>query len=139
MAKQRKKYETKWNTKKVNDLLQDILDWHFLNPLKLTFFQFLCDHRDQYKFTRENLYYLIDKHGDAETERIMKEIKSIQEEKLMANALDNEWNSHIARFILNCNYGYIPKQQQEIQVKDNQIRFDFGNNDNDIIPDEQTD
>lgn len=138
MAKQRKKYETKWNTDKLNKLLEDIINWQFEQPLKLTFFQFLCDHRDTYKFTRENIYYLLEKHGDAESEKLMSYIKKIQEDKLIGNSLENEFAPVMAKFVLNCNYGYIPKQQQEVKVQDgNNIKFDFGNNDNDITQDEE--
>ena len=137
MARKHKPYETKWNTKKVNELLKEVIQWHYENPTKLTYFQFLCDNRDKYKFGRINISYICNKWGDAETEELEKEIKQIQEEKLVANSLDNEWAPQMARFVLNCNYGYIPKQQQEVKVQDRSIQFDFGNTNNDIIPDEE--
>lgn len=136
MPNSKHKYNSKWNTKKVNQLLEDIIEWHLTNPLKFTFFQYICDNRETFNYTREHIYYLIDKHGDAETEKLMSYIKQIQEEKLVANSLDNEWAPQIARFILNCNYNYIPRQQQEVKVQDGNISFDFGNTNNDIIPDE---
>ncbi len=119
----------KWNTEKLNKLLEDIIIWHFDNPEKYSFYAYFADKKEIYKNIRfENIYDIMKRHGDEESESLMSKIKAIQEEKILENSLGNLWNSNFGKFVLNTSFqGYVTKDQQELKVSDNRISFNFGN------------
>lgn len=126
---EKKKKNIKWSTQKINDLIQEIIDWHMDTPTAFGIVNFFEAHRDKYPYVTTNFYGRLREWGDEESERLMNELNVLMEQRMINNSLTQLWSSNMAKFLLNCKFGYVPKSSQDINLKGDNVKFEFGDDD----------
>ena len=51
------------------------------------------------------------------------------EQRMINNSLTQLWSSNMAKFLLNCKFGYVPKSSQDINLKGDNVKFEFDGDD----------
>ena len=46
--------------------------------------------------------------------------------RIISGAIDGEYKENFSKFLLNCQYDMIPKSQQTVELKGDNIKFSFG-------------
>ena len=115
-----------WSTKKLNALVQEIIDWHLNNELAFGVLSFFEKNRDKYNYTDTNFYHRLKEYGDEETEQLMKQLDELLKNRMIENSLKQYWSASMCKFLLNTKYDYVPKTQQTIDLHGDNIKFEFG-------------
>lgn len=130
MEKKHKGGGTKtWSTKRLNALVQEIIDWHLVTPNRFGVLAFFECNKDKHNYSDTNFYNRLKDYGDEETDRLMKQLDELLKNRMIEKALTQEWSSNMAKFLLNCKYDYVPKTQQDINIKGDNLKFEFDGDD----------
>jgi hypothetical protein len=137
MEKKHKGGGTKtWSTKRLNALIQEIIDWQLTNTSRFGILAFFECNKDKHNYSDTNFYHRLKQYGDEETDRLMKELDELMKNRMIEKALSQEWSSNMAKFLLNCKYDYVPKTQQTIDLHGDNIKFSFGDASDPAQPEE---
>jgi hypothetical protein len=126
---EKKRKNIKWSTAYLNELIQEIIDWHIDNEQAFGIVAFFVAHKDKYNYVRTNFYNRLEEWGDEESKRLMNELNVLMEQRMITHSLTQLWSSNMAKFLLNCKFGYVPKTQQTIDVKGDNVKFEFDGDD----------
>lgn len=132
MEKKNKGGGTKtWSTKRLNALIQEIIDWHLKEGNEQCFgvLNFFEGNKDKYNYTDTNFYHRLKDYGDEESQMLMNQLNTLLEMRMIKFALTQQWSSNMAKFLLNCKFDYVPKTQQDINVKSDNLKFEFDGDD----------
>jgi hypothetical protein len=119
----------KWSTEKLNDLIQEIIDWHIDTPDAFGIVPFFMAHKEKYPYVTTNFYNRLKQWGDEVSQDLMEQLNNLLEQRMIDNSLKQFWSASMAKFLLNTKWGYIPKTSQDIQVTDGNLKFEFGSPD----------
>lgn len=117
-----------WSTKRLNALVQEIIDWHLKEGNEQCFgiLSFFEKNRDKYNYTDTNFYHRLKDYGDVETDQLMKQLDELLKNRMIENSLKQFWSANLCKFLLNTKYDYVPKTQQTIDLQGDSIKFQFG-------------
>jgi hypothetical protein len=113
-----------WTLKRTRELMQSTLNWMSQDENNVFIHNFIFDN---YGIAEVTISHLLKKFpDDEEITKTWSQIKDIQKDRIIVGALSGKYRENMAKFILNCNFNMIPKSQQQIEVKGDNIKFDFG-------------
>lgn len=105
--------------------LCNILEYVIKNEGVTHFMQYYLDPLTEKKIPYGSLKATYGRHPICDGVR--SEIKAILEFRLEILALNNKTNANFTRFVLQNNYGWKERTEQDITVSTKEIKFNFGN------------
>lgn len=113
-----------WTESRVKKLFSDELDWMLLSEDNV----FVRLHLLETQGIGDGMItYLVDKFSENEdVVALWDNIKELEKMRLVKGSLDGKYKENMTKFLLNCKYDYVPKTQQQIELKGDNIKFDFG-------------
>lgn len=113
-----------WTETKVKKLLSDTLDWMIADDKNVFVNLYLIEHQD---LGDKMINYLLDKFSNSEEiVYLWDKIKDLEKLRLIKGSIDGTYKENMTKFLLNCKYDYVPRTQQQIELKGDNIKFSFG-------------
>lgn len=113
-----------WTQPRVKKLLVETYDWMLLDEKNVFVNLYLIEKQD---VGETMMCYLIDKFSEnEEVVELWGKIKELEKIRLIKGSIDGIYKENMTKFILNCQFNLIPKTQQQIELKGDNIKFDFG-------------
>lgn len=119
-----KKGKGYWTKSRFEDILINTMAW--MKEAKENTFVglYLIEHQD---IGERMITYLLDKFKDDEQiVALWANIIELEKLRIVQGGMDGTYRENMTKFLLNCKFNFIPKNQQQIEIKGDNIKFDFG-------------